>query len=172
MKKGLKITLIIVPILLIVIGGAAFGGTLLYTKNNVNYNVGDATVTSYILPSLDSFTGYIVVSVPIEIINDGLYNIEDLILSLTVFGQGFNYEALNGVELGSGDNNIGSVEKRTTWSGNLKINMTQNIAILAVFNGELRIDVDISLKLDFGIFQASNSFSDEQIEEWDAPFSL
>ncbi|MBD3189254.1 MAG: hypothetical protein GF308_01345 [Candidatus Heimdallarchaeota archaeon] len=172
MKKGIKITLIVVPVLILVIGAASFGGTLLYTKNNVDYSVGDASLTSYIFPSSDSFLGYIVVSVPMEIINDGLYNIEDLKISLTVFGQAFTGSTLNGLELGTGENMIGSVAKKTTWSGNLEINMTQNIAVLAVQDGEMRIAVDISLKLDFGLFKTEQKFADEQIKEWNSPFGF
>ncbi len=46
MKKGVKISLIVVPIVIIVILGATLGGTLLYTKNNVSYTVGDTTISN------------------------------------------------------------------------------------------------------------------------------
>ncbi|MEA2069677.1 MAG: hypothetical protein U9O98_00125 [Asgard group archaeon] len=172
MKKGLKIILIIAPIAVLVIFGGIFGGTLLYTKNNVSYVVGDATLTEYIQPSIESYFGYIVVSVPIEITNNGLYAIENLNLYLTVAGQAFTLSSLNGLELGTGNNTIGTIKKKTTWSGNLEINMTQNIATLAIQDGEMKITVEGTLNLDVLLFKIPNSFMDEQIKEWDSPFGF
>ncbi|RLI68359.1 MAG: hypothetical protein DRP02_09710 [Candidatus Gerdarchaeota archaeon] len=172
MKRGLKITLIVLPIILIIAGGSAVVGTLLYTKNNVSHSTGDATITSYILPSFTSYTGYIVVSVPIEIINNGLYNIVDMQISLKVYGQNFSISSLNGILLGEGVNAIAEVAKGTTYSGMLEINMTENIAVLAIQDGEMHILVETSLKLDMVLFKIGNSFTEEQIKPWDSPFGV
>jgi len=175
MKKGIKITLIVVPIILVIVA-SSFVGTLLYTKNNVTYNVGEATVTSYIAeiviilpPSID-YEGFIVTETPFELINAGLYNIKDFQISLKVYGQGFAITALNGILLGQGENIIGDIAKGDTWSGALEINMTSNIAVLAIQDGEMRIEAEISLKIDFLIYKAPIIFNETQIEPWDSPF--
>ncbi|MHA1211819.1 MAG: hypothetical protein ACTSSH_05085, partial [Candidatus Heimdallarchaeota archaeon] len=109
MKKGLKISLIVIPIVLL-LGGGAFVGTLLYTKANVGYNVGEATVTSFILPSLPTYTGYIVVGVPLNLTNGGTYGIVDLSISLKVYGENFSISELDGILLGEGVNDIGTIK--------------------------------------------------------------
>lgn len=175
MKKGVKITLIVVPIILVILT-SSFVGTLLYTKNNVNYNVGEATITSFIAeiviilpPSID-YEGFIVAETPFEITNAGLYNFKDLRIFLEVYGQGFAITSLNGILLGQGENTIGDVAKGDTWSGTLAINMTSNIAVLAIQDGEMRIEAGISLKIDFLIYKAPFTFNETQIKPWDSPF--
>ncbi|NHJ05973.1 MAG: hypothetical protein EAX90_14190 [Candidatus Heimdallarchaeota archaeon] len=181
MKKSIKIILIVIPIVLIVTGASTFVGTLLYTKNNVTYEVGDAKVTNFIqeiiipafpLPTIE-YTGYIVIAVPFEIVNNGLYNIKDLVISLKVYGQNFTISSsLNEKLLGQGENAIGDVPKGEIWSGELEINMTLTLSIveLAYRDGELRIEANISLSIDFLIYAASVTFEDTQIEVWDSPF--
>jgi len=171
MKKGLKITLIVVPIILVVAGSAVVG-TLLYTKNNITHSVGEATITSYILPSFSSYTGYIIVSVPLEIRNNGLFDIVDMQIALKVYGQNFSIASLDGILLGEGVNTIAKVAKGTTYSGNLEINMTENIAVLAIQDGVMRVVIDTSLKLNLGIFKLNSAFTEEQLRPWDSPFGL
>jgi hypothetical protein len=77
---------------------------------------------------------------------------------------------LNGKLLGHGTNPLGTIEHGTNWSGVLQLNMTTDIALLAVWNGELRIEVEISLKIDFLIYKAPISFIETQVEQWVAPF--
>ncbi|MFW9923813.1 MAG: hypothetical protein ACFFDW_11060 [Candidatus Thorarchaeota archaeon] len=178
MKKSIKIVLIVTSIL-VILGIASFGGTLLYTKNNVSYEIGEATVTNFIveivimIPPFIDYNGYIVTSVPFELTNNGLYGIIDMQISLKVYGQNFNLTpALNDKLLGQGSNQIGDIAKKQSWSGNLEINITANedIIKLAVNDGELRVVAEISLKLNFGIFKAPVKFEDIQIEPWDSPF--
>ena len=155
MKKGVKIALIVVPLVLVLLGGT-FVGTLLYSKNNITYNLGDTTVTGYIaeiiivIPPSINYTGYVLVDTDLEINNGGLYNINDLVISIDVYGQNFNaLSMLNEKLLGQGTNPIGNIELGTNWTGILQLNMTTSIALLAVWDGELRIEVEISLKIDF-----------------------
>ncbi|HUU78059.1 MAG TPA: hypothetical protein VMX55_06900 [candidate division Zixibacteria bacterium] len=179
MKKSIKIILIVIPIVLIVAGASTFVGTLLYTKNNVTYEVGDAKVTNFIqeiiiptfpIPTIE-YIGYIVTAVPFEIVNNGLYNIKDLVISLKVYGQNFTLSSsLNEKLLGQGENTIGDVPKGEIWTGELEINMTLSIVLLAIQDGELRIEANISLSIDFLIYAASVIFEDTQIEVWDSPF--
>ncbi len=175
MKKGMKITLITVPLILIVLG-STFGGTLAYSKNNVSYNLGDPNAISLIIkltlyePPFVDYTGLVNVHVPLEINNGGLYNIRDLIISAEIYGQNFTLSSLNDALLVQGTNTIGDVDHGSIWSGDLQFNITSSIPLLAIWSGELRIEVDISLKIDFLIFNAPINFSETQIEQWDAPF--
>ena len=176
MKKGVKITLIVVPIILIVGLAASFVGTLLYTKNNISHEVGEATITSFIsetiiiFPPSFEYTGYIVTETPFEITNGGVYNIEDLVISVKVYGQNFTITSLNEKLLGQGENSIGNVPKGETWSGSLEINMTLDIALLALNDGNLRIEAEITLNLDFLIYKAPFTTSETQLKPWDSPF--
>jgi hypothetical protein len=176
MKKGVKITLIVVPIVLVVSLGLSFVGTLVYTQNNITNEVGEATVTSFISeviiifpPSVD-YTGYIVTETPFEITNGGLYNIVDLVITVKVYGQNFTITSLNEKLLGQGENTIGNVPKGETWTGSLEINMTLDIALMAINDGNLRIDAEISLFLDFLIYKALVTSTETQLKPWDSPF--
>ena len=86
-------------------------------------------------------------------------------------GQNFNsLSLLNEKLLGHGTNPLGTIEHGTVWSGNLELNMTTSIALLAIWDGELRIEVEISLKVDFLLYQAPLAFEETQVEPWVAPF--
>jgi hypothetical protein len=175
MKKKAKITLIVVPIVLILIG-SSFGVTLLYSKNNVTYEIGEPTIVGYIsdiiiaIPPFIDYTGYILVDTPLQITNGGIYDIEELSISVQVYGQGFALTLLNEAILGQGTNPIGNILHGNSWSGNLQLNMTTSIALLAIWSGELRIELQISLKLNFLLFKAPLIFAETQIEPWTAPF--
>ena len=177
MKKGIKIALIVVPTILVILTGT-FVGTLLYTKNNITYDVGESTITSgifeiiIILPPSIDYGGYVVTETPFEIVNNGLYSIENLQIALKVYGQAFTDDSLNGLLFGQGENTIGDVPKGDTWSGALVVNITSNINIvkLAIFDGEFRIEAEISLQIDFLIYKAPITFNETQVQAWDAPF--
>ncbi|NHJ83996.1 MAG: hypothetical protein FK734_00955 [Asgard group archaeon] len=166
MKKAVKIILIVIPIIL-VIGASTILGTLLYTKNNIGYDIGESTITGYIYPSIiETFFGFIIVETPITINNSGLYPIRDLTIVLTVIGTDFPVEFLNGLVLGTGTNYLGDILVGEQWSGTLVLNMTQNIVALALNDGYMEVHVDISLKLDLGIFKISNQQTDIQTKTW------
>ena len=174
MKKGVKISLIVVPLVIIIIAGASFGGTLLYTANNVDYTISETVITDDIIQGLlGAFSGTVVTETPIQIANNGLYSILDLFIAITILGQNFDLTALNGDELGAGDNLIGTITKGNSWNGSLIISLEViNIPALAIYDGDLVIKIDISLTLDFGIFKAAKAFTEYQVEEWEAPFGI
>jgi len=74
---------------------------------------------------------------------------------------------LNGLNLGGGTNILGEIVKGTTWSGTLSLNMTLEIATLAIQDGTLEIHVDISLKLGAIPFTMPTEI---QTEPWEAPY--
>ena len=168
MKKAVKIIIIVATIVIVLGGVGSFVGTLLYTKNNINYTVGDAAVTGFIVPGFPEFAGYIKVEVPFELTNNGLYSIRDLTIDLVVYGDDFIITPfLNGLYLGGGINILGEIVKGTTWYGTLHLNMTLEIATLAIQDGTLEIHVDISLKLGALPFTMPTEI---QTETWDAPY--
>jgi hypothetical protein len=175
MKKGVKTTLIVVPLILVLIA-SSFGGTLLYSKNNVSYDLGNPNAISLIIevplyePPWIDYSGLINVHVPLDINNNGLYNIRDLTISVEIYGQNFSLSSLNDELLVQGTNEIGDVKHGSTWSGDLQFNITSSIPYLAVLSGELRIEIDILLKIDFILFDAPIHFNETQVELWDAPF--
>jgi hypothetical protein len=172
MKKGVKITLIVVSTVVIILG--SFGGTLWYSAKNVGYNVEDPTITGFIskvtiLPP--TYEGFIIVDVPLDISNGGFYDACEIVIIIDVYGQNFNdLSTLNEKLLGHGTNPIGNIAHGTDWSGTLELNMTTSISLLAIWNGELRIEIEISLKVDFLVYKAPITFNETQIEPWDAPF--
>ncbi|MBN1329994.1 MAG: hypothetical protein JXA54_11025 [Candidatus Heimdallarchaeota archaeon] len=171
MKKGLKISFIVIPIVLL-LGAGTFIGTLLYTKNNVIQEIGETKVTSYILPDFGSFLGYIRVEIPINITNNGLYDILDLTISLKVYGQNFSITSLNGLLLGEGVNEIGRIKASEEYKGGLTIDMNQNISVLAIQDGDLEIVIDISLKLNVYLFKINSNSQEIQSQLWDSPFGI
>ncbi|MHA1156700.1 MAG: hypothetical protein ACTSQK_11390 [Candidatus Heimdallarchaeota archaeon] len=174
MKKGVKITLIVVPILIVVILGATLGGTLLYTKNNVSYTVGDTALTNDIAKLLlGGFSGHIETDTPLEIVNNGVYDIINLSITITITGQNFDELAsLNGIVLGLGLNDLGTIPKGESWSDVLEITINENIAILAIQDGEMKISIDIVFKLNLVLFKTNVVYNEIQIEEWDSPFDF
>ena len=148
MKKAVKITLVVVSIVIVLGGVGAFVGTLLYTKNSITYTVGEATVTGFIVLGIPDCTGYIKVETPFELVNNGLYPIRDLVLSLTVYGTDFVITPfLNGLKLGEGTNSLGDIIVGGTWSGTLAINMSIEIATLAIQDGTMEIHVELLMLL-------------------------
>ncbi len=171
MKKAVKITLVVASIVIVLGGVGAFVGTLLYTKNNVDYTVGEATLAGFIVPGFPDFAGYIEVEIPFELTNNGLYPIRDLVIGLTVFGTDFVITPfLNGLKLGEGTNSIGDIAVGATWSGTLAINMSIEIATLAIQDGTMEIHVGISLLLDIGLINMPFTADEVQLEPWNAPY--
>ncbi|MBN2156057.1 MAG: hypothetical protein JW776_08440 [Candidatus Lokiarchaeota archaeon] len=172
MQKRVRVSLFVILIFLI-LAVSSFGGTLWFSYKNVRYQIGESTVSGYItkinlLPP--TYEGHILVDTPLEIDNDGLYNINDLQIAIQVYGQNFSTSILNEELLGEGVNPIGNIQHGTSWSGVLQLNMTEWIALLAVYNGEMRIEVQISFHLDFFIYQQQLNFNQTQVEPWNSPF--
>ncbi|NPD87408.1 MAG: hypothetical protein HGN29_01710 [Asgard group archaeon] len=171
MKKGLKIFIISFSIILVV--GIAFFSTVLYSYKQINYSIGDTTLAVNITPHiLFDFTGFIVAKTPLEINNGGLYDFQDIVISIKIFGQDFSISSLDGILLGEGINSLGDVESKETWSGLIEVNVTQEIPILAIQDGELKIDIEVSLKIFFYLFKYNFNYATSQIIEWDSPFGI
>ena len=171
MKKWLKIFIISFSIILII--GIAFFSTVLYSYKKLNYSIGDTSLDINITPHiLFDFTGFIVTETALEIVNGGLYPFQDIIISVDVYGQDFLISSLDGILLSQGDNLLGDIKARESWSGVIETNVTKEIPILAIQDGELKIDIDISLKISFYLFKINFEYTTTQIIEWDSPFGI
>ena len=171
MKKGLKIFLIIFTIVIILVG--AFGGTLFFSYKNVSYSVDDTTVAINITPDIIwDFTGFIVTRTPIEIINGGLYAFENIVVTVEIYGANFFITSLNGLLLGEGVNSLGNIVAGSSWSGYIETNITKEIVVLAIQDGDLEIEIGISLQINFYIFKYSLVYNASEIIVWDSPFGI
>jgi hypothetical protein len=171
MKKGLKISLPIFLLLVILLG--IFAITIYQSSKNIDYEIGETVVQSNIeqILLLD-FEGFIVCETPLVIDNGGLYAIRDLTITIDVYGQDFTITDLNGLLLGHGENSIGDILAKDVWSGSVGVNLTENIPILAIQDGTLQIEISISLKLDFIVYKYEYVTLEEQLELWDSPFGF
>lgn len=171
MKKWLKIFLItFIPVML---GILAFGGTVLYSYLQVDYFIGDTSVTFDITPDfVEGYIGFIELSTPAEIQNKGLYSIRDLTITVNVYGANFSQASLDGELLASGTNQLGDILKGDTLNDDVIVEITYLIPLLAIFDGDFDIQIDISLYVDFGIFLVPINVQTTAAAPWDAPFSL
>ncbi len=175
MKKGLKIFLIIFTVVIIL--GGAFGGTLFFSYKNVSYSVDDTIVDNNILDFLLIFpifdyTGFIVTKTPIEIVNGGLYEFQDIVVTVKVYGTNFLISSLNGLLLAEGENLLGNIKPGSSWSGYIETNITKEIVVLAIQDGDLEIEIGISLLINFYVFKYSLVFNATEIVAWDSPFGI
>ncbi len=170
MKKGLKIFLIIFTTVIILVG--AFGGTLFYSYKNVIYSVDDTTVTSNITELLFDYTGFIVSKTHLEISNGGLYEFQNIVVKIKIYGANFLISSLNGLLLGEGVNNLGDIKPGSNWSGDIETNITTEIVLLAIQDGDLEIEIGISLVINFYLFKHSFVYNTTEIVAWDSPFGI
>ncbi|MBY9001353.1 MAG: hypothetical protein KGD64_10585 [Candidatus Heimdallarchaeota archaeon] len=171
MNKGLKIFLIIFSI--VVILGGTFGGTLFFSYKNVSYSVDDTTVAINITTDIFwDFTGFIVTRTPVEITNGGLYEFQDIVVIVEVYGSNFFISSLNGLLLSEGENSLGNIKPGTNWSGYIETNITKEIVILALQDGDLEIKIGISLSINFFVFKYNLAYNATQIIAWDSPFGI
>ena len=171
MKKALKIILLVsIPVLL---GIAAFGGTVLYTYLQVDYFVGDTSVAFDITPDfVEGYIGFITLTNPVEIRNKGVYPLRDLNITVTVEGANFSISALNTDLLARGENLIGDINPGDVWSDDIVIQVTYLIPLLAVDDGDFVITVYVSLKVDFYLFKVPINKEIIEFAEWDSPFGI
>ena len=171
MKKAGKIALVI--FIIIFVGVIAVGSTILYSYNNVNYQIDDTTITFDIsFDIFDGYIGFIKTETPASIQNGGLYDIKNLNISIEVFGVNFTTSTLNGALLSKGENIVGNIDSKVNWSGSIFTNITYNIPLLAIYDGDLMIYIDVSFQIDFVLFKLPINVQVIQIVNWDAPFSL
>ena len=171
MKKGLKIFLIIFSIIIIL--GGTFGGTLFFSYKNVSYTVDDTTVSVNIsIDLIYDFTGFITTRTPVEIVNGGLYEFQNIVVTVDIYGDNFFITSLNGLLLGEGVNNLGNIKAGSNWSGYIETNITKEIVVLAIQDGDLEIEIGISLLINFVVYKYSLVYNATEIIPWDSPFGF
>ncbi len=154
------------------LGILAFGGTILYSYLQVDYSIGETTVAFDITPDfVEGYIGFIELTTPAEIQNKGLYSIQDLTITVEVYGANFSLAALDGELLASGVNDLGNVIKGDVWSDDIIVEITYLIVLLAVYDGDFDIQITISLNVNFGFLIPINIQTAVAVP-WDAPFSL
>ena len=171
MKKAWKISLLVaIPILL---GVAAFGGTVLYTYLQVDYFVGDTGVSFDITPDfVEGYIGFITLTTPAEISNKGVYSIKDVNITVTVEGENFTLSTLNTELLARGENLLGDINPGDVWSNDIVVQLTYYIPLLAVDDGDFIITIYISLIVDFYLFKVPINKEIVVFTEWDSPFGI
>lgn len=171
MKKGLKIFLITFSIVVVI--GGTFGGTLLFSYKNVSYTVDNTTVAINITPDiLWDFTGFISTRTPLSIVNGGLYEFQNIIVTVKVYGDNFFITSLNGLLLSEGENTLGNIKAGSNWSGYIETNITKEIVVLAIQDGDLEIEIGISLQINFILFKYNLVYNATEIVPWDSPFGI
>ncbi|MHA1347559.1 MAG: hypothetical protein ACTSO3_14255, partial [Candidatus Heimdallarchaeaceae archaeon] len=80
--------------------------------------------------------------------------------------------SLNGLLLGEGENLLGDIKPGSNWSGYIETNITKEIAILAIQDGDLIIEIGISLLINFYIYKYSFVYNTTEIIVWDSPFGI
>jgi hypothetical protein len=171
MKKSVKIILLIaIPILL---GVAAFGGTVLYTYLQVDHFIGDTNVTFDITPDfVEGYIGFITLTTPAQISNKGVYSLREVNITIVVEGENFTLSTLNTELLAKGENLLGDINAGDVWSDDLVVQLTYYIPLLAVDDGDFVISIFISLKVDFAIFKVPINIEVVEFAEWDSPFGI
>ncbi len=171
MKKSVKIILITtIPILL---GVAAFGGTILYSYLQVDYFIGDTNIAFDITPDfVEGYIGFITLTIPAEISNNGVYAIRELNITIVVEGENFTLSTLNTELLAKGENILGDIKTGDIWSDDIVVQLTYYIPLLAVDDGDFVISIFISLKVDFAIFKVPLNIEVVEFVGWDSPFGI
>ena len=154
-KKIVIITILISTVLLI-----AFIGSIAYSATNIKYEI-SVPIT---------YVGYVVVSTEVTLNNNGFYPIKDLNVFIEVFGTNWQISSnLEGVKLGEGSNNIGTIGPGSEWKGSIEVNITNQIEHLAVEDCTLKIDVNIDLVYS-PLIDVPLSFSVSSTQPYSAPF--
>ncbi len=91
---------------------------------------------------------------------------------MKVYGTNFFFSSLNGLLLAEGENLLGDIKPGSNWSGYIKTNITKEIAILAIDDGDLVIEIGISLLINFYIFKYSFIYNTTEIVPWNSPFGI
>jgi hypothetical protein len=166
-KKAILGFLVIITLVVTI-----YGVSVVYSVVNIKYQLGDVSINPTI--SFTGFppeyTGYIAISTPLTLKNNGLYTIKNLRISILVTS--INWEIsniLNGIEVASGDNYIGTISAGETWDSSINVNITNYIPNFAVEDCTLLINVAISLTYQ-PLIEIPLSFTIEHSEQYLAPF--
>ena len=102
--------------------------------------------------------------------NNGLYGIKMLEIDVAVSSTNWQVSnILNGIEIASGDNSIGTILSREMWSGKIGVNITNYIPNFAIEDCTLLIEIFIKLIYQ-PLIDIPLSFIVEQSEPYSAPF--
>ena len=144
-KKVILGTLIILTIII-----TFYGASIVYSVLNISYQTGSITINPAINVSgfPPEYSGQISISTPVSINNKGFYGIKDLRISIKVTTNDWQVSSLlNGIEVASGNNFIGSIIAGESWSGNIDVIITNYIPNFAIEDCTLLIAVSSQLAL-------------------------
>ncbi len=166
-KKAILGVLVIITLVVTI-----YGVSVVYSVVNIKYQLGDVSINPTI--SLTGFppeyTGYVAISTPLTSKNNGLYAIKNLRISIIVTSTNWEVsEILNGIEVASGDNYIGTISAGETWDGNINVNITNYIPNFAIEDCTLLIKIDISLTYQ-PLIEIPLALTIEHSEQYLAPF--
>ncbi|MHA1911515.1 MAG: hypothetical protein ACTSYA_07450 [Candidatus Kariarchaeaceae archaeon] len=165
MKK--IVIILLVTFLFLIIGGAI----LAFSYKDVDVEVGSTTVTSHITETIvllvPTYEGYISIDTDVSIYNSGLLAIKDLTVKLKVYLI-TDANPLVRLLVGEGENKLGDIASDATEDFIIAFDATENIPTLALFDGTLEVELEISLQLEFIPYTIT---IDELVtEDWTAPF--
>ncbi|MHA1974321.1 MAG: hypothetical protein ACTSW1_15080 [Candidatus Hodarchaeales archaeon] len=161
--------LIIVSVILLV-----YVGSIIYSVTAFKYETGSTTITPAIQNTgtiiTPIYTGYIIIGIPVTIINNGLYSVKDFVLVTTIYADDWQYSTiLNGDQVGEGTNTIPLIAAGKQWQGTFEFNITKHIPNFAIEDCSLRIDIQVNLKYQ-PIITIPFSYNTELLVEYSAPF--
>ncbi|MFW9990547.1 MAG: hypothetical protein ACFFD4_00675 [Candidatus Odinarchaeota archaeon] len=146
--KKLHIAFLVVCLTIILLG--TYAGTIILSVTSISASMDDPAFAYHITGNpVTGYDGYIEVSVPVVISNGGFYAIKNLQVDIEIHIVDMEYtDQLDGTKTGEGSNAIGDIAGGTTWSGMVTVNIQENIAVLAVQNGNLHVIVNIAVGYD------------------------
>ena len=167
-KKKIFIIVILASIIFL----ALYGGSIIYSVANISYQAGEATTSPNIalMGFPPEYSGFITISLPFTLENRGLYSIKGLEVDIRIIAENWEVSSfLNGIEVGTGENNIGNVPAGGQWVGDIEVNITTYIPNFAIEDCTLVIEVTISLIYQ-PLIDVPLTFVVEVLESYTAPF--
>ncbi len=166
-KKSISGFLIIIIILI-----AVYGASVVYSVINISYQTSDISIN----PSITltgfppDYEGYLSISTVFKLENNGFYSIKGLKIDIKITSNNWEVSSLlNGIEVASGSNSIGTIAAGETWNGNINVDVTNFIPNFAIENCTLLVEVTISLTYQ-PVIDIPLSFTIVQTEQYNAPF--
>ncbi len=138
---------IIAFILLLLIGGVGIVG---YSFTKITADVGETETTSYIERKVElldfSYEGMISIVTPVNISNNAYLGLRDLQVNIKAY---FKTDGLSEMFIGEGNNLLGDIEAGEFKSFDIVVNATEQIPVLAINDGTIRIEIVISVYAQF-----------------------
>jgi len=172
MRKLLKKRLLLIILLVTAAVLVGYGGSVVYSVANIDYQTGEVSI----IPSIalgglpPEYSGYITLSTPLILKNNGFYAIKDLEINIKVTSNNWEITSgLDGVEIANGNNAIGTIAAGETWDGNIEVIITNYIPNFAIEDCTILIQVTINLTYQ-PVIDIPLSFTIEQSEQYLAIF--